>query len=125
MENGDLVRCIYKTGGYIGEIISQSPGKKTAVIKILAVTKHPRQGDLHNPNQVDVPLFHERKALSYTEKANIPLTHLKPFEGEPPPYEESLQKSVDDYEAELRSNDSDFSKACYNVLQRVREEYRV
>ncbi|PTL39654.1 kinase-associated lipoprotein B [Alkalicoccus saliphilus] len=125
MENGDLVRCTYKTGGYIGEIISQSPGSKTAVVKILAVTKHPRQGDLHNPNQVDVPLFHERKALSYTEKANIPVTHLKPFEGDPPSYEESLRQAADTYAAELRSNDSDFSKACFSALQRVREEYRV
>ncbi|TVP87943.1 MAG: kinase [Alkalicoccus sp.] len=125
MENGDLVRCTYKTGGYIGEIISQTPGSKTAVIKILAVTKHPRQGDLHNPNQVDVPLFHERKALSYTEKANIPLTHLKPFEEELPAYEASLREAADAYETELRSTDSDFSEACYNALQRVREEYRV
>lgn len=45
---GQIVTASYKTGEYIGEVIElMSTGK--AAVRILAVVKHPAQGDLHNP----------------------------------------------------------------------------
>jgi kinase-associated protein B len=63
-------------------------------VKVLSVLKHPEQGDLHNPYNPDVPMFHERRALSYTEKANVPLGDMEPYRGEVKPYRESLQEAL-------------------------------
>ena len=49
---GDLVIAHYKTGKYVGEITNiRSNGY--IVVKILAVLKHPMQGDLHHPKQTE------------------------------------------------------------------------
>jgi kinase-associated protein B len=123
MNEGDLVRCTYKTGTYLGEVFNLRSDSKTAVVKILAVVKHPLQGDLHNPGKTDVPLFHERRALSYTEKANVPLTHIKPYSGTIPPYPESLAQAVSEYEEKLSKDDSAFSAASNKALAQIKKSY--
>jgi hypothetical protein len=64
-EPGDIVTAAYKTGNYIGRLTQIRPDRGKGVVQILAVLRHPVQGDLHQPGQADVPLFHERKALAY------------------------------------------------------------
>jgi kinase-associated protein B len=86
---GTLVRAVYKSGEYVGEIVDVNPPKAT--VKVLAVLKHPTQGDLHNPYEADVPLFHQRKALGYSEKANMFLTSISPYGKPIPGYRESLE----------------------------------
>ena len=78
LQVGDKVTAIYKTGKYIGEITDFR--SEHYLVKFLAVFKHPLQGDLHHPKDVNVAFFHERKALSYLEQANIPKKMVKPFE---------------------------------------------
>ncbi|CAM3753544.1 kinase-associated lipoprotein B [Alkalicoccus chagannorensis] len=125
MQTGDQVRCTYKTGKYIGRIHELRRDGVQAVVEILAVDRHPIQGDLHQPNKTDVPLFHERKALSFREKANIPLKQIKPHEGEIPEYDRSLQEAVAAYEQELEEKDSAFAEACLQTLHRVKADYRI
>ncbi|SDN26949.1 kinase-associated lipoprotein B [Alkalicoccus daliensis] len=124
MQKGDIVRCSYKTGVYAGEVFEIRGENKPVVVKILAVLKHPLQGDLHNPKQTDVQLFHERPALSFNEKANIPPAQVKPFEQEVPPYRQSLEEAVKRYEDELQQEDTAFAEACYKALQSVKDTYR-
>ena len=120
-EIGQLVKAFYKTGAYIG-VVTEDKGSH-AVVQIKEVTKHPRQGDLHNPNEVDVPLFHERKALSFNERANIPFSMIKPFDGEPGDYYESLKLTVKDLEKELVAKQTPYSEKSLSALEGVKKEY--
>lgn len=92
-EAGSTVFISVKSGEYIGEVVEA--GTPRALVKVLAVLKHPEQGDLHNPYNPDVPMFHERRALSYTEKTNVPLSDMRPYYGEVPEYKASLLQAVD------------------------------
>lgn len=56
---GDYVTAFYKTGTYIGEVTGERPG--SYVVKVLAVVKHPRQGDLHNPGKSTFPFSMSEK----------------------------------------------------------------
>lgn len=87
-----------KSGEYIAEVLEVTPPK--ALLKILAVHKHPAQGDLHHPMEVDVPLFHQRRALSYQEKVMVMLTHMRAYRGSVPEYRQSLERALD---AEVRT----------------------
>jgi kinase-associated protein B len=120
---GDLVTAIYKTGRYIGEVTNERPG--VYVVKILAVLKHPRQGDLHNPNQVDVQLFQERKALAFREQANIPEKMVKPFDGEVPVYNDSLIEAFQHLKLDLQKEDSDFAQKSLENLESLKREYKL
>jgi kinase-associated protein B len=122
-KNGDIVTALYKTGKYIGEVTDSRQG--VYVVKILAVLKHPRQGDLHNPKDVDVPLFHERKALAFRERANIPEKMVKPFEGEIPEYNETLIRSFHELKVQLESEDSPFAQKSLETLEGVKREYEL
>jgi len=85
---GQLVQVKVRTGIYIGEIYEiYSP---RLVVKILAVVKHPEQGDLHHPYDPDVPLFHERRALSFTEKTTVLPRDVQSYAGVVPDYKQSL-----------------------------------
>ncbi|MBJ6360273.1 kinase [Paenibacillus sp. MAHUQ-46] len=66
-----------------------------SLVKVLAVLKHPEQGDLHHPQDPDVAIFHERRALSYTEKAWALTRDLQPFHGELPDYASSLEAALE------------------------------
>lgn len=124
MEVGQIVKAFNKTGTYIGEITDSRP--ETYTVRMLAVLTHPRQGDLHNPNQVDVPFFHERKALAFREQANIPLNMVHPFEGEIPHYPDSLQDAVRKLAEKLKAKPEDpFSIRSLEALNGVIKEYEL
>lgn len=121
MNIGQTAIFFNKTGKYIGEITTQYPGGYT--IKTKAVLNHPKQGDLHNPNQVDVPFFHERKALALNEQTNIPEKMVRPFEEPIPDYKESLLDAVNKFENQLKKNDDPFSQKSLLALLEIKKEY--
>lgn len=123
LDQGKLVVMPYKSGVYIGETVEMSGAR--AVVKVLAVVKHPEQGDLHNPYDPDVPMFHERRALAYTEKANVLVRELKPYAGEAvPDYRASLTEAL---EAELRRLDGlkRWAERGISQLEGLRTEYKL
>jgi kinase-associated protein B len=120
---GQNVTGIYKTGKYIGELVDINEGKGLGVLKVLAVTKHPVQGDLHNPNSVDVALFHERKALSQFEKTNIPLTHIKPYNDNIPDYHQSLRQTLSEQKQSLKEDGSDWANKSLETLASLEKDY--
>lgn len=121
MKIGDFVTAHYKSGKYTGTITGVRPGGYT--VKISSVLRHPAQGDLHNPNEADVPFFHERKALALNEQANIPEAAVHPFEGEPDEYNTSLITAVRKLETRLKAKDDAFSVRSLEALQSVKKEY--
>ncbi|WP_336773943.1 kinase-associated lipoprotein B [Paenibacillus sp. MMO-58] len=118
---GALVKADVRSGQYIGEIVEVNGPR--AVFKVLAVLKHPEQGDLHHPYNPDVAMFHERKALSYTEKTNVLLRDVKPFEGDVPDYNASLQEAV---AAQIAALDRlmRWSARGLEILKELRKEYK-
>ncbi|NIK70319.1 MULTISPECIES: kinase-associated lipoprotein B [unclassified Paenibacillus] len=118
---GALAKADVRSGQYIGEIVEVNGPR--AVFKVLAVSKHPEQGDLHHPYNPDVAMFHERRALSYTEKTNVLLRDLKPFEGEVPDYSASLQEAV---AAQIAALDRlmRWSARGLEILKELRKEYK-
>ncbi|WP_078576245.1 sporulation phosphorelay system protein KapB [Salipaludibacillus agaradhaerens] len=126
LKEGDKVTAIYKTGRYIGEIIGKNPKGTHAIVKILAVLKHPVQGDLHQPGETNVPLFHERKALSFKEKANIPLSHVKLYSGSIPKYSNSLLEALMTQKKELKNENSIWaSKSLESLLKLEKDTYKL
>ncbi len=118
---GTIVRAHNKTGIYIGEITQIRP--EHYVVRVLAVEKHPMQGDLHHPKKVDVPFFHERKALSYREQTNIRKNMVKPFNGDIPDYDDSLKTAVEKMRTELMADDSDFAQRSLQCLENLIRDY--
>ncbi|WP_050183013.1 kinase-associated lipoprotein B [Domibacillus robiginosus] len=123
MNIGDLVTAHYKSGKYIGTITGIRPG--TYTVKILSVLRHPAQGDLHNPNEAEVPFFHERKALAHYEQANIPESAVHPYEEALADYNESLIAAVHKLEARLKERQNAFSACSLESLQSVKKEYEL
>ncbi len=121
MNIGDLVTAHYKTGKYTGTITGIRPG--TYTVKVSSVLRHPVQGDLHNPNQAEVPFFHERKALAHNEQANIPEAAVHPFDEKPLSYNESLIQAVKKLEERLQSKEDAFSRRSFESLQSIKKEY--
>jgi len=93
-EVNDWVLAEYNTGEYIGQIIELTPSGKLAV-RIAAILKHPDQGDLHHPMQGDARRFFQRKALAFGEIALIVPRSARPYDGQVPDYESSLQEAFD------------------------------
>ncbi|KMM38519.1 kinase-associated lipoprotein B [Guptibacillus hwajinpoensis] len=118
---GEIVTAGYKTGRYIGEIVDLKSPK--AVVKILAVMKHPTQGDLHNPKELDVPLFHQRKALAEFEKALVPMSAINHYEGEVPDYKASLQEALDTQSAELKHEGGRWAEASLTEIEKLKDDY--
>ncbi|MFK2826536.1 kinase-associated lipoprotein B [Bacillus sp. B190/17] len=123
MKTGEIVTAFYKTGKYIGEVTAAYPDSYT--VKILAVLRHPAQGDLHHPNQVDVPFFHERKALAHMEQANIPASTIKPYEGEIPDYRDSLKEAAVTLKNRLEQDQTAFSEKSLEALKEIQREYEL
>lgn len=119
----EFVRAFYKTGVYIGELVDRQENMQRALVKVLAVLKHPTQGDLHNPKMVDVPLFHQRKALAQFEKTWVPLSQLKSYDGDVPDYKSSLLQAVHVQQKSLEDDDSDWAKVCLDKLEECKKEY--
>ncbi|MEH7110669.1 kinase-associated lipoprotein B [Bacillus sp. JJ1764] len=118
---GSIVTGIYKTGKYIGEITEVRP--QHYLMRVLAVAKHPMQGDLHNPKDADVLIFHERKALSFREQANIPKQMVKPFDGEVPDYVQSLKVAVDKMKQELQETGTKWAELSLETLGNLEKDY--
>ncbi|WP_459501630.1 kinase-associated lipoprotein B [Bacillus sp. C1] len=120
---GEIVTGIYKTGKYIGEITNSRPG--SYVMKVLAVLKHPTQGDLHNVKQADVPFFHERRALAFREQTNIPQAMVKKYEGNIPDYTASLKSALETQMNALQEDDSPFAQRSLHVLKQLKQDYKL
>jgi kinase-associated protein B len=118
---GDKVTAIYKTGKYIGEITERRP--QHYLVRVLAVAKHPMQGDLHNPKDAEVGFFHERKALSFREQANIPEKMVKPFDGEIPDYVDSLRDAASKLRTELEADNSTWAQQSLRNLDSLEKDY--
>lgn len=117
---GDIVKISYKSGEYIGEVFQYAVPK--AVIKILAVLKHPEQGDLHHPMEVDVPMFHQRRALAFQEKALTSLSMIQHYPYKVPDYNESLQQALES-EMTLLHKTELWARRCKEELASLQQEY--
>ncbi|MGM8211955.1 sporulation phosphorelay system protein KapB [Virgibacillus sp. W0430] len=111
---GDVVEASYNSGSYIGKVLEDR--RNFYLVKVLAVVKHPQQGDLHNPGKVDGVAFHERKALAFTEKMNVAKRKVVPYVGEIPDYKQSLKEAIADIKQELHHSNTDYSKAALQKL---------
>jgi kinase-associated protein B len=119
---GDRVKVKVRSGEYAGEIAELNGPR--AVVSILAVLKHPEQGDLHHPYNPDVPMFHERRALSYTEKTTVLVRELAPYRSELPAYSDSLREAVKSELASLDRLNRWSGKALEN-LEQLQKEYKL
>ncbi|WP_409346964.1 sporulation phosphorelay system protein KapB [Paenibacillus sp. MBLB4367] len=119
-ETGQMVRAGYKTGEYVGEIVELSAEK--AAVRVLAVLRHPTQGDLHRPMNPDVGFFHQRRALAFQEIALMPLQTLEPYSQRVPEYRESLEKAIqseiDAFHRTLR-----FAERSLEELEALKRDY--
>lgn len=118
---GDKVTGIYKTGKYIGEITDIRP--QNYLVRVLAVLKHPTQGDLHHPKEVDGVFFQERRALAYREQTNIPLKMVKPFTEEIPDYQASLQEAIEKMRTDLLSKNTPWAEKSLMNLTSLEKDY--
>ncbi|USG68201.1 kinase-associated lipoprotein B [Brevibacillus ruminantium] len=116
---GDHVRVGHKTGEYITEVV-ENHGEKL-LVKVMAVTKYPTQGDLHNPLEVDVPLFHQRPALSYLEKIMVPTQTVMGYNGALPDYKESVKVTLEREMEKLRKT-TKWAERCLVELEILYKE---
>lgn len=117
----DIVTAHYKTGKYIGEITNV--GEQSYLVRVLAVLKHPTQGDLHHPKEAEVMLFHSRRALAFREQTNVPKKMVKIFEGDIPEYYESLNVAVDEIKEQLSKEESAWHKRSLEALEELEADY--
>ncbi|MFQ3544744.1 kinase-associated lipoprotein B [Halobacillus rhizosphaerae] len=118
---GDIVKAHYKSGIYIGEVAEDR--NRFYLVKVLAVDKHPMQGDLHNPGKTEEVFFHQRKALSFQEKANVQKEAVHSYEGEVPEYEASLRDSMEQLKAKLTRRETEFNKLAVQRLAELEHQY--
>ncbi|MGN7383747.1 Kinase-associated lipoprotein B precursor [Chlamydia abortus] len=119
---GEIVQAEYKTGRYIGKIIDWNPQGTKAAVQVLAVLKHPMQGNLHHPMSPDVSYFHQRRALADQEIALMPIDTIQPYSGTVPDYESSLKDAL---RADMAALDKTirFSQKCLAELEALQKEY--
>lgn len=118
---GDIVKAEVRTGIYAGELIEINGPR--ALVKVLAVLKHPEQGDLHQPYDPDVAMFHERRALSYTEKTNVLLRDIETYNGSVPEYKESLRAAAAEM-AEALDRVHRFTGKGLEIMRQLQKEYQ-
>lgn len=118
----NIVKFTNKTGDYIGEVIDLDERRK--LVKVLAVLQHPTQGDLHNPHDPDAVMFHERRALSYTEKVWVPNQAIAHYTGAIPGYRESLQTALG-IEMERLDRLKRWSERCLELLETLGKDYKL
>ncbi|MEX1029506.1 MAG: sporulation phosphorelay system protein KapB [Paenibacillaceae bacterium] len=124
MKTGALCLIDYKSGRYIAEFVERSQNNRTkAVVKILSVVDHPQQGDLHHPYQVDVPLFHQRKASAYLEHVLLPMNMIEIYTDEVVDYQSSLAYALQRQLQELAEKDDEWSKKAREQLLLLKEDY--
>jgi kinase-associated protein B len=118
---GDKVTGIYKTGKYAGEVTDIRP--EHYLVRVLAVLKHPMQGDLHNPKDIEVGIFHERRALAFREQTNIPKKMVKPFESDIPDYQESLKDAIAQFKEALKNDESQWAAQSIKNIETLEKDY--
>lgn len=116
----DIVKISYKTGEYVGEIFDRDD--RRVLVKVLAVLQHPTQGDLHSSYDPDAAMFHERRALSYTEKVWVPAQTAQPYKGTVPEYRQSLLSALAS-ETERIDRLKRWSELCLEKLDILRKDY--
>jgi len=119
---GDIVKVRSKTGEYVARFLEYR-NEQYAVVEVLAVLKHPTQGDLHHPNEVHVPLFHERKAHAFHEKVLVNNHAILRYDGEIPDYETSLRTALAEKIAALADRDDPWAKKSVDILKSLEKEY--
>ncbi|KIX90608.1 kinase [Staphylococcus microti] len=116
-----LYRFAHKTGVYVVEVVDDTSDQ--TLVKVVQVIKHPKQGDLHSPNEVEGVFFHERKALSLYEKRYTSQSKLKPFDGERQDYTDSLQQALTALETELHQTDTPYTRTALQCLENLKVDY--
>lgn len=118
---GDIVTGIYKTGKYIGEITAIKP--EHYLVKVKAVLKHPMQGDIHSPKDVNVPLFQERRALAFNEQTNVPKKMLRHYKEEVPEYKSSLREAVEKTKNDLQAEGTEWALRSLENMNVLEKDY--
>jgi len=121
----DYVTAVYKTGAYIGKLIDRTETR--LVVEVLAVARHPEQGDLHHPYQADVPFFHQRKALAFRERALVYSNQVEPWLGDVPEYADSLLVAFDQEKARMQAlseSGNPWAERALTELRNLAEEYK-
>src|SRR5690625_3077840 len=109
-----IVEAHYNSGVYVGEVVEDR--RNFALVKVLAVLKHPDQGDLHKPGQVEGIAFFERKALAHQELVNVQKRKVYPYTGNIPNYDETLKQSFSQLTEALTKEDTSFTTASLERL---------
>ena len=117
---GELAKAHYRSGTYIGKV--KEDRGDMYLIEVLAVHKHPLQGDLHNMYETENVFFHERKALAFREKMNVKKPAVHPFDGKVPDYAASLEQAITDYRQKLNEEDSAYNRLALQTLDRLAKE---
>lgn len=117
---GTIVKAHYRSGTYIGEVKEDRSDR--FLIEVLAVMKHPLQGDLHHMKQTENVFFHERKALAFHEKMNVKKPAVHPYDEETPDYNESLKNAVKVYRNKLQKEETQYNKKAMDALNRLDKE---
>lgn len=118
-----LYRFSHKTGSY-GVTIKEDNDNQV-LVQIEQVIKHPKQGDLHHPNEVEGVFFHERKALSHYEKRYTKRSQLREFNVDKLNYEDSLQQAITNLEQQLKEDDSEHARLSLENLNQLKEDYSI
>ncbi|WP_407271913.1 sporulation phosphorelay system protein KapB [Radiobacillus sp. PE A8.2] len=124
MDNATIEQTVlahYRSGSYFGKII-EDRGERY-LVEVLAVKKHPLQGDLHNYGETENVFFHQRKALSYKEKMNVSKSAVHIHDEEIPIYKDSLKQAVDALKTKLSKDDKPFNHAALNSLKELEKYY--
>ncbi|RLL46485.1 kinase [Oceanobacillus piezotolerans] len=120
---GEIVIAHYHSGTYIGKVIEDR--NRNYLIEVLAVIKHPMQGDIHNPGKVENVFFHQRKALYPKEKMNVKKAAVRPYTEDIPSYGESLIQAVDNYKTKLLQEKTAYNQKSLKTLNDLEEkEYK-
>ncbi|WP_194709659.1 kinase-associated lipoprotein B [Radiobacillus deserti] len=119
---GDIVKAHYKSGTYVGEIVEDRG--EHYLIKVLAVLKHPLQGDIHNYGKTEDVFFHQRKALSFQEKMNVSKSATHPYIDEIPDYTESLKAALETQKEKFKQQgSSEFQTKVLEQLEDLEKRY--
>ncbi|WP_437271841.1 sporulation phosphorelay system protein KapB [Staphylococcus succinus] len=118
-----LYRFAHKTGSYGVSIVKNDENQ--VLVQVEQVIKHPKQGDLHNPNETEKVFFHERKALSQFEKRYTTQSHLKTFNVEEMPYVDSLQQAITNLEQKLKAQGTLHAAKSLENLQQLKKDYAI
>src|SRR5699024_2114398 len=118
---GEIIEAEYNSGIYIGKILEDR--HNFFLVEVLAVTKHPTQGDLHKPGQAEGLAFKQRKALQHKEKMNARKRTIKPFEGKIPHYTQSLKEALENFKERLLSEKTPFNQQSMEKLKLLEKYY--